>query len=96
MATSDCVAIAVISVDDAATLVGFTASPDRNDLMMLGTFHIETEGQMSVRDIYNREYDAVGVPPGVSLVTVWGNDSVEPSEIEFQISEPNELTGATH
>jgi hypothetical protein len=96
MATADCVTIAVISVDDAPTLVGFTSSSDRNDLMMLGRFHIETEGQLSVRDIYSREYDAVGVPAGVSLVTVWGNDSVEPCEIEFQVSEPNELTGATY
>ena len=87
VATRDCVAIAVVSVDDAPTSLSLSPAPDTEALMRLGEFRVETEGQLSVRDVYNREYDTVGVSPGLSLVTVWGNDAVEPSEIAVQFAQ---------
>ena len=87
VATHDCVAIAVVSVDDAPTSLSLSPTPDTEALMRLGEFQVETEGQLSVRDVYNREYDTVGVAPGLSLVTVWGNDAVEPSEIAVQFAQ---------
>ena len=87
VATHDCVAIGVASVDDAAISVDFAAAVARDDLQRLGRFPLETEGMLSVRDVYNREYDAAGVTPGRVLLTVWGNDAQEPSEILLEIRE---------
>jgi hypothetical protein len=84
-ATDDCVAIGVVSVDDAPTLAAFSAEVTRDDLLQLGRFTLETEGMLSLRDIYNREYEAVGVDPGGVLLTVWGNDDREPSELLLEI-----------
>ena len=85
-ATHDCVAIGVVSADDAATSVEFAAAA-REDLQRLGGFTLETEGMLSLRDVYNREYDAAGVTPGSVLLTVWGNDAQEPSEIVLEVRE---------
>src|SRR6478672_8890712 len=43
-ATYDCVAIGVVSVDDAPTLVAFSPAVTRADLQQLGRFTLETEG----------------------------------------------------
>ena len=52
----------------------------------LGEFKLETEGLLSVRSVYNREYDAMGVPPGLAQVTIWGNADTEPSEVLVQVA----------
>jgi len=84
-ATHDCVAIGVVSVDDAQTSVDFSAAVARDDLQPLGRFTVETEGTLSIRDVYNREYESAGVPPGSVLLTVWGNDAQEPSELLLEV-----------
>jgi hypothetical protein len=40
---------------------------------------------VSVRDVYNREYEAVGVAPGRCVVAIWGNDPSEPSVVTFEV-----------
>jgi hypothetical protein len=52
---------------------------------MLGQFQLETEGLLSVRSVYNKEYDAMGVPPGLARVTLWGNTASEPSDLVVQV-----------
>jgi len=83
--TTDCVAIGVVNVDDAPTLAGFALEAARDDLHQLGQFTLETEGSLSIRDVYNREYEAAGVDPGHVLLTVWGNDEQEPSELILEV-----------
>lgn len=83
--TTDCVAIGVVNVDDAPTLAGFAREAARDDLHQLGQFTLETEGTLSIRDVYNREYEAAGVDPGHVLLTVWGNDEQEPSELILEV-----------
>ena len=85
-ATPDCVAIGVRSVDDGATQVGISPELATGDLVMLGEFELETEGLLSVRSVYNKEYDAMGVPPGLARVTIWGNRDTEPSEVLVQVA----------
>jgi hypothetical protein len=85
VATHDCVAVGVVSVDDGATTVTLGPESDRSDSTRLGEFVIETEGQVSVRDIYNREYEALSVEPGRCMVTVWGNDQSEPSVVTLEV-----------
>lgn len=85
VATADCVAVGVRSVDDGPTTVTVSADAPADGAIHLGTFDIETEGHLSVRDVYNREYITVGIDPGYVAVTVWGNDHAEPSEVQFQV-----------
>lgn len=85
VATADCVAVGVLSVDDGPTKVTMSADAPANGSIQLGSFDIETEGLLSVRDVYYREYIAVGIDPGYVAVTVWGNDHTEPSEVQFQV-----------
>lgn len=84
-ATADCVALGVLSVADGPTKVTVSADAPAGDAIRLGTFEIESEGLLSVRDVYNREYITVGIDPGYVAVTVWGNDHAEPSEVQFQV-----------
>lgn len=76
VATHDCVAVGVLSVDDGPTRATLSSSAESSstDLVKLGDFSIESEGLVSVRDVYNREYVAGGVEPGTVQVTVLGND----------------------
>ena|SRR5689334_9410864 len=85
VATGDCIAISVINVYDAPTMVTLSTSPDTSHLLKLGEFVLETEGFISVRDVYNQEHQAAGVPPGVTHVTVWGSHETEPHEVALQI-----------
>ncbi len=85
-ATHDCVAVGVRSVDDGPTEVTITPEAGRDDLVNLGEFQVETEGLLSVRSVYNKDYDAMGVPPGHALVTIWGNADAEPSEVVVQVT----------
>lgn len=82
-ATSDCIAVGVLSVDDGPTLASFAQAPDTSELVTLGQFSIESEGQLSLRDVYNREYESFGVDAGSVHVTVLGNDVSEPCEVRF-------------
>ena len=61
VATRDCLAVGVVSADDAPTSVEFSGAVARSDLQRLGRFTIESEGSLSLRDVYNREYDSAGV-----------------------------------
>lgn len=84
VATQDCVAIAVVDVQESATSIRLT--PDAvPGLSRLGEFRIETEGLVSVRDLHYREHESVGVPPGWATVTVWGDATEQPSEIALQV-----------
>jgi len=87
VATADCVAIAVINVHDAPTSVTLSPAARAEDLLRLGEFEIETEGSLSVRDVYNRTHESVGVSPGVVNVTIWGNDDAEPSDVAVQFTQ---------
>ena len=85
VASHDCVAVAVMSVDDGPTAVELLPEATPRGLVRLADFVIETEGQVSVRDVYNREYEALGIEPGSCLVTVWGNDDTEPNDVTFEV-----------
>jgi len=87
VATIDCVAVGVLSVDDGPTTVSFSLD-EPAELTRLGEFELESEGLLSLRDIYNREYSAVGVEPGPLTVIVWGNDDREPSNLVFEVRQP--------
>ena len=88
--TPDCVAIGVHTVDDGPTLVTISPELATGELVVLGEFELETEGLLSVRSVYNREYDAMGVPPGLARVTIWGNTDTEPSELLVQVAAVDE------
>ncbi len=62
-------------------------SPASGELTVLAQHVIETEGLVSLRDVYSREYETMGSPAGHALVTVWGNDPAEPSELVIQVAE---------
>ena len=81
-ATLDCIAVGVLSVDDGSTLASFAQAREPS-LAILGEFTIESEGHLSLRDVYNREYDSIGVDAGAVRVTVMGNDRSEPSKVRF-------------
>jgi len=83
--TRDCVAIGVRSIDDGPVEVTISPEAMTGDLVDLGEFEVETEGLLSVRSVYNREYDVMGVPPGLARVTIWGNDVSAPSEVLVQV-----------
>jgi hypothetical protein len=84
VATSDCLAIGVA---DSPTTVTLGPSPASGELTVLAQHVIETEGLVSLRDVYSREYETMGSPAGHALVTVWGNDPTEPSELVIQVVE---------
>jgi len=81
-ATADCVAV---SVADGPALLELAPAPHTSGLRLLGSFTIESEGLVSVRDVYSREYDTLGVPPGWALVTVWGDLPAEPRHVAVQV-----------
>ena len=91
-ATHDCVAIGVRSVGDGPTDVTISPEAGTGALVRLGEFQVETEGLLSVRSVYNKEYDAMGVPPGLARVTIWGNTHSEPSEVLVQVAAPADQT----
>jgi hypothetical protein len=85
VATSDCIAVGVLSVDDGPTLASLAVETDDSELITLGEFIIESEGHLSLRDVYNREYDVLGVEAGSVRVTVRANDDSEPCEVTFVV-----------
>jgi hypothetical protein len=89
VASGDCIAVGVLSVDDGATTVTLAPHADTSGLSRFGEFTIETEGQVSVRDVYNREYESLGLEPGTCHVIVWGNDGSEPDAVTFEVTSPS-------
>lgn len=85
VARLDCVAVGVLSADDGPTTVHLVPEADPAGLIRLGEFVIETEGLVSLRDVYGREYETVGTEPGRCHVSVWGNDVSEPDKVVFEI-----------
>ncbi|MEO6511913.1 MAG: hypothetical protein ABIO16_13025 [Nocardioides sp.] len=83
-ATQDCVAVAVTSSSDGPTTLTLSPEPPADELLNLGEFELETEGLLSVRDVYNREYDAMGATPGLARVVIWGDAEDEPSVVHVQ------------
>ncbi len=83
VATADCIATGVVA--GAPTTISFSAEAPSRRLHDLGRHVIETEGLLSVRDVYTREYVSVGVEPGRVAVTTWGDDESEPAELVFQV-----------
>ncbi|QIK65429.1 hypothetical protein G7072_02915 [Nocardioides sp. HDW12B] len=86
VSSSDCIAVGVLSVDDGPTSASLTQVMDGSGLVTLGDFRIESEGHLSVRDVYNREHASLGVEAGSVRVTVLGNDKSEPDEVIFLAS----------
>ncbi|MGW5240055.1 hypothetical protein ACWEOW_14085 [Monashia sp. NPDC004114] len=84
-ATNDCVAVGVVSVADGLTTVELEPTPHIAGLSRLGEFSLETEGQVSIRDVHNRVYEVLLVVPGKCAVTVWGNDPAEPDVVAFEV-----------
>lgn len=82
VATGDCLAVAV---SDGPVAVTLGPAGDTGDLTRLAEFVLESEGHLSLRDVYSREYETVGVEPGLSTVTVWANDGHEPSELVLTV-----------
>jgi hypothetical protein len=74
-ATVDCVAVATA----ASVSAGFHDSP--GGLVELATFELECEGMLSLRDVWGREHDAMGVEPGLALVSVYGDELADPTEL---------------
>jgi hypothetical protein len=79
VATHDCVAFAV---GEGPVTVELTpvAAPGLQDL---GEFVIEAEGLLSLRDVWNKEYDAAGVTPGLTRISVRGDDATAPTHVSL-------------
>jgi hypothetical protein len=85
IATPDCIAVATLSPVDGPTVVSIVPTAERPGFVTLGEFTIESEGQVSVRDVFHRDHDAMGVEPGYVEVRVLANDAVEPDEVVFVV-----------
>ncbi|WP_091729648.1 hypothetical protein [Nocardioides scoriae] len=85
VATADCVAVATVSPVDGPTSVSVAPSADEARLVVLGEFTIESEGQVSVRDVFHRDHDAMGVEPGFVDVRVLADTAVDPTEVVFVV-----------
>lgn len=85
VATHDCIAVGVINVFDAPTLVTLDTTPATDNMIVLGEFALETDGTVSIRDVYNREISSLDVAAGSLQVIVWANDEREPCEVRFEV-----------
>ena len=83
--TLDCVALAVRSVDDGPTVVTVVPEGAPAGMLLVGTYELESEGLLSVRDVYGREFLAVGVDPGVCGLEIWGNDASDPDRVTLVV-----------
>ncbi|QIK67997.1 hypothetical protein G7072_18085 [Nocardioides sp. HDW12B] len=81
-ATHDCVAFAVGEGPVTVELTPVAAG----GLQPLGEFVIEAEGLLSLRDVWNKEYDAAGVTPGLTRVAVLGDDPDAPTHVALVFS----------
>jgi hypothetical protein len=87
VATDDCVAVGVRSGADGPTSVTLSPAADTARLSLIGDFTIESEGLVSLRDVYSREYDAMGVEVGRVRVAVWADDVSEPGDVTFLVGD---------
>jgi hypothetical protein len=85
-ASGDCIAIGVGSDDHSAVTVTLGPAPASADLLRLASFEIDTEGLVSLRSVYNREYEAIGVPAGTADVVIWGNRPTDPDELVIEVA----------
>lgn len=85
-ATHDCVAVGVAEPASGPTSVDLDPAASTAGLVELGGFRVETEGLLSVRSVYNREYDAVGTTPGSVVVTLWGDDPEAPARLVVRLT----------
>lgn len=87
VATHDCLAVGVTTPQDGPTDVGFAVEPGGSSgLVELGRFSLESEGLLSLRDVYNRELESAGVEAGLVEVTVLGDHREEPSRVRFVVA----------
>jgi hypothetical protein len=77
--------VATLSPVDGPTSVSVVPSTDQPGLVSLGEYTIESEGLVSVRDVFHREHDAMGVEAGYVEVRVLANDALAPNEVVFVI-----------
>jgi len=87
VATLDCVAVGVLATTDGPTSVTLAPAADTKDLVLLDEFTIESEGLLSLRDVYSREHDAMGVEPGQVRVSVWGDRPDDPAVVTFLVGQ---------
>lgn len=85
IATADCIAVATLSPVDGPTHVLVAPSAQEPLPVTLGDYTIESEGLVSVRDVFHREHDAMGVESGYVKVRVLANRAVEPDEVVFVV-----------
>ena len=90
VATSDCIAVGVRTPADGPTWAAFAEQAPRRPadappLVVLAELTIESEGLLSLRDVYSREYEAIGVDAGEVRVTVLGDDASEPRDLTFVV-----------
>ena len=85
VATADCIAVATLSPVEGPTQVSVAPSADESRLVALAEFTIESEGLVSVRDVFHRDHDAMGVEPGFVDVRVLADAAVEPTEVVFVV-----------
>lgn len=87
VATHDCLAVAVRDAQDGLTDVDFAAEADGSSgLVELGRFRIESEGLLSLRDIWSREHGSAGVGAGPVEVTVLGDRREDPGTVRFVVA----------
>lgn len=87
VATHDCLAVAVASPPGGPTDVGLAFEHGGSSgLVELGRFSLESEGLLSLRDVYNRELESAGVGAGLVEVTVLGDHRDEPSTVRFVVA----------
>ncbi len=84
--TKDCVALGVRSVDQGPTSITVAADrPTSAGMTLIGEHELESEGLLSVRDVYSRELLSAGVEPGLCTVAIWGNDPSEPDAVTLVV-----------
>lgn len=87
VATHDCLAVAVTTSQEGPTDVGFASDPGGSSgLVELGRFSLESEGLLSLRDVYNRELESAGVGAGLVEVTVLGDRREDPGTVRFVVA----------
>jgi hypothetical protein len=80
-ATDDCLAISVRHEHDGPVEVDLDPEASRAGLTEIGRFVLESEGLLSLRDVWGREHAGYGVEPGHATVTVWVDDEREPTRV---------------
>jgi hypothetical protein len=85
-ASDDCLAIAVRTAGDGPTEVSLDPEASRAGLSLVGEFVLESEGLLSLRDVWGREHAGYGVEPGYATVTVWVDDERVPTRVVLGVA----------